>query len=194
MSIMELGALGEFLGVFALVATLIYLSLQVRHASNESANAVLQARTTGTRELSMGIATSDGLLAALAKAREATGTSVHPFEAELIAVGLDRQEAFRVWRFYMAQLSHHRTQYQTTRGEHRRALDPGLRGNYVSGLGRLFWVNFAGSEDADYIVFAEHVNRLMADRYGWVEVMMARFQNRRAALPIRLIEVVDPES
>ena len=68
MSIMELGALGEFLGVFALVATLIYLSVQVRHARNESANAVIQARTTGTRELSMGIATSDGLSAALTKA------------------------------------------------------------------------------------------------------------------------------
>ena len=41
MSIMELGALGEFLGVFALVATLIYLSIQVRQARNESANAVV---------------------------------------------------------------------------------------------------------------------------------------------------------
>ena len=40
----------------------------------------------------------------------------------------------------------------------------------------------------------EHVNRLMADRYGWVEVMMARFQNRSAATPIRLIELVDPKS
>ena len=30
MSIMELGALGEFLGIFALVATLIYLAIQNR--------------------------------------------------------------------------------------------------------------------------------------------------------------------
>ena len=49
MSIMELAALGEFLGVFALVATLIYLSIQVSHARNESANAVLEARATGLR-------------------------------------------------------------------------------------------------------------------------------------------------
>jgi len=41
MTIMELGALGEFLGVFALVATLIYLAIQVRHARNESEKVVL---------------------------------------------------------------------------------------------------------------------------------------------------------
>ena len=43
MTVMELGALGEFLGVFALVATLIYLSIQVRHARSESEKAVLEA-------------------------------------------------------------------------------------------------------------------------------------------------------
>ena len=73
MTVMELGALGEFLGVFALVATLIYLSIQVRYARDESEKAVLEARTTGTRELSMGVATSDGLSAALAKAFESVG-------------------------------------------------------------------------------------------------------------------------
>ena len=31
MSILELGALGEFLGAFAVVITLVYLGLQVRH-------------------------------------------------------------------------------------------------------------------------------------------------------------------
>jgi hypothetical protein len=33
MSIMELGALGEFVGAFAVVATLIYLALQIRQNS-----------------------------------------------------------------------------------------------------------------------------------------------------------------
>ena len=31
MSIVELGAIGEFLGAFAVVITLVYLGLQVRH-------------------------------------------------------------------------------------------------------------------------------------------------------------------
>ncbi len=78
MSIVELGAVGEFLGVFALVATLIYLSRQVRHARNESAHAVLEARATGIREMSMAAATSDGLSAAISKAFEATETRIVP--------------------------------------------------------------------------------------------------------------------
>ena len=90
MSIMELGALGEFLGVFALVATLIYLSVQVRYARSESEKAALEARTAGTIELSLSRAASEGLTAAVVKAEEAVGTAPRPFEAELISRGLER--------------------------------------------------------------------------------------------------------
>ena len=34
MTIMELGALGEFVGAFAVVATLAYLAVQVRHSKS----------------------------------------------------------------------------------------------------------------------------------------------------------------
>ena len=85
MTVMELGALGEFLGVFALVATLIYLSIQVRHARGESEKAVLEARTTGMRELALSVATSDGLSAALVKAQEAVEGTPSPFEVALIS-------------------------------------------------------------------------------------------------------------
>ncbi len=110
MSIMELGALGEFFGVFALVATLIYLSIQVRHAKNESANALHEARATGIRELHMGVATSDSLAAAMTKAMEATETPMHPFVAALIERGLDRQEAQRVREYFFSQWFLHNSQ------------------------------------------------------------------------------------
>ena len=167
MSIMELGALGEFLGVFALVATLIYLSVQVRHARNESTHAVLEARATGIREMSMAAATSDGLSAAMSKAFEATETPVHPFNAALVERGLDHQEAQRVWRFFFAQWFLHSTQYQTTAAEQRRALDQGFRAVYATGLGRLFWDNFYGpaarQPTGEVAVFEEHVHRLIAE-------------------------------
>ena len=85
MSIMELGALGEFFGVFALVATLIYLSIQVRQARSESKKAMMEARTTGVRQLTLNAAVSEGLTAALVKAEAATGTAPRRFEAELIS-------------------------------------------------------------------------------------------------------------
>ena len=84
MSILELGALGEFLGVFALLATLIYVAIQVRQARHESEKAVLQARYTRVRELSLSVAASQGLSAALVKAEEAVGEAPRAFEAELI--------------------------------------------------------------------------------------------------------------
>ena len=44
MSIMELGALGEFIGAIAVVATLVYLALQVRQSSKSTeSNAIAQA-------------------------------------------------------------------------------------------------------------------------------------------------------
>ena len=42
MSIMELGALGEFVGAFAVVATLIYLALQIRSNTNVEKAAALR--------------------------------------------------------------------------------------------------------------------------------------------------------
>ncbi len=164
MSIMELGALGEFFGVFALVATLIYLSIQVRQARNESANAVVEARTTGIIELHMGVAASDGLSAAMTKAMEATGSSVHPFTTALIERGLDHQEAQRVWQYFFSQWFHHLAQYQISTGEQRRGLDSGLRVVYGSGLGRLFWDKFSPDGRPRLIesnTFADHVNRLI---------------------------------
>ena len=165
MSIMELGTLGEFFGVFALVATLIYLSIQVRQARNESANVLHEARAAGIRELHMGVATSDGLAAAMTKAMEATGGYIQPFNAALIERGLDYQEAHRVWRFFFAQWFYHLAQYQASSGEQRHALDSAFRSVYTSGLGRLFWDNFspAGRPVPVSSTFADHVNRLIRE-------------------------------
>ncbi len=158
MSIMELGALGEFLGVFALVATLIYLAMQVRLARNESEKAVLEAKTTGIRELSLTQAASDGLTAALVKAEEAIGAPLRPFEAELISHGLNRQEARRVNSFYQANWRHDRMQYETDNQESWGGPDGRLRAVYTSGLGRLY----SNLREQDH-AFAAHVNRLKAE-------------------------------
>ena len=162
MTVMELGALGEFLGVFALVATLIYLSTQVRHARHESEREVLQARTTGARELQLSVATSDGLLAALIKAEEAIGAAPLPFQAELISHGLDRQEAHRVYRWQLAQFRVFRTDYESATQEQRGSLEFPLRVNFSSGLGRLFWDTLpAGRQGTS--PFSAQVNQLIAE-------------------------------
>ncbi len=47
MSIMELGALGEFVGAIAVVVTLIYLAIQVRHSASllEHNNTAMEENT-----------------------------------------------------------------------------------------------------------------------------------------------------
>ena len=161
MTVMELGALGEFLGVFALVATLIYLSIQVRHARGESEKAVLEARNTGVREMSLSAATSEGLLAALVKADEAIGAAPNPFQSELMSHGLDFHEARRVNHWHSAYMRLHRTQYDSSNQEQRRTLDGPLRGVYARGVGRLFWDmrSVVLRDDA----FSHHVNQLIAE-------------------------------
>ena len=161
MTVMELGALGEFLGVFALVATLIYLSIQVRYARSESEKAVLEARNGAVRELMLGVATSDGLSAAMVKALEAIGDAPRPFEAELISHGLDRQEANRVHRWHVARTRHDATLYETTTPEQRNNLRDGLRSSYSRGLGRLWWDNSPFAQQG--IPFTDHVNQLIAE-------------------------------
>ena len=160
MSIMELGALGEFLGVFALVATLIYLAVQVRQARSESEKAVLEARTTGIRELNLTMAASDGLVAALVKAEEALGAAPNRFEAELVSHGLGREEAHRVNMWFLANWRHDLTQYETAKREQRSSLDVRLRAIYTRGVGRLFWDNFARQWSSP---FTENVNQLIAE-------------------------------
>ncbi|MEJ2130829.1 MAG: hypothetical protein P8Y95_04215 [Gammaproteobacteria bacterium] len=165
MTIIELGALGEFLGVFALVATLLYLSLQVRHAREESEKAVLEARTTGIRDIALGAATSDGLSAALVKADEVVGAALRSFEAELISLGLERQEAYRVQLYYRANWRHDQTQYEHGTPEQRRTLDSRLQAIYSRGVGRLWWNTFGRGGPAS-VGFVEHVSQLVeeADR------------------------------
>ena len=161
MTVMELGALGEFLGVFALVATLIYLSIQVRHARSESEKAVLEARTTGVRDLYLNLATSEGLSAAMVKAQEAIGDVPTAFQTELISFGLGRQEAERVSRWLVAQQRHDITTYETATPAQRNTQTGRLRMVYSSGLGRLFWEHsFARDAPSP---FTTHVNQLIAE-------------------------------
>ena len=111
------------------------------------------------RELQLGVATSDGLSAALVKANEAIGVAPNPFEAELVSHGLDHQEAYRVQRWYFAQMQLDRTQYATETHEQRNTQDRRLRAIYSSGVGRLFWENFGRQIN---LPFSHHVNQLIA--------------------------------
>ncbi len=90
MDIMELGAIGELVGGVAVIATLIYLTVQIRHARHEVSLAGIQARATTSNSVLRPIVESEELAPIFAKLQVSTG---------LCDWGLDDAEAerFSAW-------------------------------------------------------------------------------------------------
>jgi len=91
MSIMELGALGEFVGAFAVVATLVYLAVQIRHnaASTQSSTEV-----EASRQFSAWIT------------RASLDDSIHRIWDNVQTETPLSDEDARKWLWYMAELFH----------------------------------------------------------------------------------------
>lgn len=165
-TVQMLGNLGEFVGAIAVVATLVYLSIQVRHARGESEKALLEARSTAIRELTMSAATSEVLTSALLKAEACVGDVSTRFETELISRGLAPEDARRVLQHHIARLLVDQTQYLTAPRDERSARDAILRNGYARGLGRLFWESMPASARQAAPAFFDHVERLVVEFDG----------------------------
>ena len=99
----EVGAIGQVLGSIAVFVTLIYLSIQTRHARSEARRAVSQSNIDGTLQLLMTAATDVQLSSALVKADLAADAQPRAFVATLMKQGLSQEEAARVDTYYWAQ-------------------------------------------------------------------------------------------
>ena len=159
MSIMELGALGEFVGSIGVIATLIYLAIQVRQTKNLALNAAVERRSEATRDLFLGAAASDGLTTALAKADTALEGQVSPSIEALIQEGLSREEALRVFWFNASMGRHYQSTFRAELPTiERREFDQRIVNYFRTPTGRFFWTysrqNFAGD-------FAEYVEGLL---------------------------------
>ena len=169
MGIVELGALGEFVGSIAVLATLIYLSFQVREGRAESRASLLRARNDAARSLWLSEAANPELVAALVKGDRALGT-VRPMDAALVEhAGLTGEEARMVVNNFMANLFHRQTLYlsRLTDAE-RRTLDVQLRLIFSGGLNRLWFDNIGHPTGFDS-GFVAHVERLLSTDQSAVE-------------------------
>ena len=63
-----IGAIGEVLGAFAVVATLLYLALQVRHAKTATTDATRLNRANGVQAMLLAMSTDDALRSSVNKA------------------------------------------------------------------------------------------------------------------------------
>ena len=155
MSIVELGALGEFVAALAVLITLVFLTVQVRHARLESARALLLSRTAVGANIQLGIASSEGLAAAFTRVSEALSEHPNKFVAELIQRGVDRTDALRVDRACFAVWRQHLTTFMLSDEEGRVQAADIWRNSYSTGTQRLFWDSTTpniGNRQADQFI------------------------------------------
>ena len=93
----EVSAIGQMLGSIAVFLTLGYLAVQVRHARDEVARSIAQARAEMLREQAMTLATDAGLTSLTAKVTVALGWELSPFTTEIVKrAGVSAEAANRL--------------------------------------------------------------------------------------------------
>lgn len=87
-----IGAIGEILGAGAVVATLVYLAVQVRYAKHTAADANRLSRSVGIREMISAQKTIPGLMDAWVR----SAGSIDEYDALADKLGLDREATIMV--------------------------------------------------------------------------------------------------
>lgn len=94
MSIVELGALGEFAGALAVLVTLLYLAVQLKATRNAMEDQSIQAATQSTASLSMALLSADPM-SPHAVAKGSAGGTLDDHEETLYGYSLN----VGVWQF-----------------------------------------------------------------------------------------------
>jgi hypothetical protein len=100
-------AISEALGAIAVLVTLGYLALQVRHARDEMARSTRQARADAMRQVWLTQAGSPELAAGFSKLFSHHGVQPGAFQATAAAAGLSDIEARQVYASLWASWTHY---------------------------------------------------------------------------------------
>ena len=157
-----IGAIGQMLGSVAVLVTLGYLAVQVKHARQETRRALSQGRSEGVRDL-LARQGEAQQLGPFLKANAALGEQPSTFESALMErAGLTWEEARGqqimqvAWLNYRLQLIPYVDELTDIE---RAAFDLGVRGMYgAAGVGRLFFeTNIKVTQHADAVRFIDNL-------------------------------------
>ena len=162
-TIQMLGSLGEFLGSIAVLATLVYLTIQVRHARIESAATAMLQRTSHVLAITAGSTTSDSLAEALTLAYAHYGsTPMQSFAEGLVTeAGMTEKQAFQVAMYFGSFMNVYVIQHEVSDEAGRAINDIAIVNTLRAGLGRRFWEDFKSVPPE---AFVDHVQRML-DEY-----------------------------
>jgi hypothetical protein len=145
-SIIELGALGEFFGSIAVLATLIYLAIQVRHARSEVRLSAQVSRLQGVRDNWLNRSQNPMLVDAMIQADSAFDGGrafASPFIRALTEqAGLSVRDAYLVqcdqilqWQNWVATVEN----LENHSADNIARMNAAIRNFYTDGFGKLFW-------------------------------------------------------
>jgi hypothetical protein len=142
MTIQELGAIGEFIGSIAVLATLVYLTIQVRASKIQTRASLLQHRSDAARQLWLTEVQTPLLAKAMIKASSELGSERTLVRRFRETTSLTDEEISAVLSFAAAHFIHRQTMFlsELTTTE-RKALDNQIRVMFRSGPFRL-WFDF----------------------------------------------------
>jgi hypothetical protein len=167
MTISELGSLGEFISSIAVLITLVYLAVQVRHLREErkaAAAAEMEFRERAFSEKNYAIATSPSLAEAWTKATLAFSAENDSFSKELMDNGLSEVEAMQIMRVLSSDLTMFMVQHDLLLSDEQRSFhDRQLYRTYSKGIGAAHWKNWKerGAKDRRNANFINYVDNLI---------------------------------
>lgn len=157
MTISELGSLGEFVSAFAVVVTLIYLSVQVRQAKREAATAQAQLRQDSGRALLMHL-TQPALGSLIAEVNAETGYT-HSFQGSLEKkLGLNCEKAHRLAQWCYVLVRYFET-YISLEAAPTQRFRNNLKVNFRQPFFRVWWTDARGFFKPEMVALIDEVIR-----------------------------------
>ena len=155
-----IAAIGQMLGSIAVLFTLGYLAVQVRHAKEQVRRSASQGRSAATREITMQSASNELLLRGNFKAHLALGGQPHPIYQPLVDAGLTDGEIVAVIYSQVASWAHWQSTvtqiHELTVGE-RTEFDIGIRNFYGHGVGRLWYSTSKATLNPDAVRYVDNL-------------------------------------
>jgi hypothetical protein len=140
-----IGAIGQILGSVGVLITLVYLSLQIRHARMETRRSTSSVRVSSASQQLMAFAADERLARIWTKANLGLGTEIPPFMTELVRLtSVTTEEAASLLFALNAQwqtFAHSIEYIDELSSDERAEFDGILRGMFMSRLYRTYYDN-----------------------------------------------------
>jgi hypothetical protein len=165
-TIQELGAIGEFVGSIAVLATLVYLTIQIRSSKIQTRASLLQHRSDAARQLWLTEIQNPHLTTAMVKASEELD-AVRPLIKKFRELTtLSDEEISSVLSYAAANFIHRQTMFLSELTDNEKAaLDNQIRSMFRSGPFRV-WFDFMhgrGDGSGFDVEFLGHVKKVVDD-------------------------------